>query len=93
MLQKSAANTEYRRQEEDGELDPENLTGQSLLQVNASLHEEVLFIRNQLNFEEHPIRAAIETFKGFFCDVHMVLLCKESADGESDEPFTKVDAV
>jgi len=48
-------------------------------------HDKVLFIKKQLNFNEHPIRQIIEKFKVLFCDSNLILLCKSAAEECKDD--------
>lgn len=48
-------------------------------------HEKILFIKRQLNFNEHPIRQIIEKFKMLFCDSNLMLLCKSAAEECKDD--------
>ena len=43
-----------------------------------------MFIKNQLEFKQHPIRNLIEKFKSYFIDANMMLLCKADADCGTD---------
>lgn len=48
--------------------------------LSESIHETILFIRKQLSFPQHPMRAIIEQFKSRFVAQNMVLLCKQIDD-------------
>jgi hypothetical protein len=60
-----------------GQQESEKETGQSALMLSESVHEIILFIRKQLTFNQHPVRAIIEQFKSRFVAQNMVLLCKQ----------------
>jgi predicted nucleic acid-binding protein len=63
----------------------EKETGQSVLMLGQLFHEKILFIKRQLNFNEHPIRQIIEKFKVLFCDSNLILLCKSAAEECKDD--------
>lgn len=73
------------------QLKKEQSIGQHALMLSESVHETILFIRKQLGFDQHPLRAIIEEFKSVFVAQNMVLLCKQideqSREVLADVPF------
>jgi len=57
--------------------------------LSARVNEIVLFIKKQMQFEEHPIRAIIDKFKSLFVQKNLVLLCKQQ-DEESEEMLVDI---
>lgn len=45
-------------------------------------HEKIIFIKNQLAYKQHPVRALIERFKSYFMETSMVLLCTQADEDE-----------
>jgi hypothetical protein len=53
-------------------------------------HEKILYIKKQLAYKQHPIKACIDKFKQSFTECNMKLLCQQADDDEQIDTTPKL---